>query len=64
MFEHFSTPRDLFEYQLGSALTMEDDSLTMLRELEVAAQGVEVKQQLLHHQQETQQQIANLEQAF
>ncbi|GAA4165111.1 hypothetical protein GCM10022286_27780 [Gryllotalpicola daejeonensis] len=64
MFEHFKTPRELFEYQLGAALTMEDDSLAMLRELEVAAQSVEVKQLLLHHQQETEQQIRSLEQAF
>jgi len=64
MFEHFKTRRELFEYQLGAALTMEDDSLAMLRELEVAAQSVEVKQLLLHHQQETEQQIRSLEQAF
>jgi len=64
MFEHFKTPRDLFEYQLGAALTMEDDSLAMLRELELAAQSVEVKQLLLHHQQETEQQVATLERAF
>jgi ferritin-like metal-binding protein YciE len=64
MFEHFDHAGDLFEYQLGSALTMEHDSLTMLRELEMAAQSPEVKQLFAHHQEETQQQIDNLERAF
>jgi len=64
MFEHFDHSKDLFEYQLGSALTMEHDSLNMLRELETAAQSDEVKQLFAHHQGETQQQIENLEKAF
>lgn len=64
MFEHFDNKEDLFEFQLGSALTMEHDSMTMLRELETAAQSDEVKQLFSHHQQETQQQIDNLERAF
>jgi ferritin-like metal-binding protein YciE len=64
MFEHFDTKEELFEFQLGSALTMEHDSLTMLRELETAAQSDEVKQLFAHHQDETQQQIDNLKRAF
>ena len=64
MFEHFDHPKDLFEFQLGSALTMEHDSLNMLRELEMAAQSEEVKQLFSHHQEETQQQIQNLEKVF
>jgi ferritin-like metal-binding protein YciE len=64
MFEHFEKPDELFEYRLGMAMTMEHDSLDMLRELEMAAQSDEVKHLFSHHAQETQQQIANLEQAF
>lgn len=64
MFEHFEQPKELFEYQLGSALTMEHDSLMMLRELEMAAQSEEVKHLFSHHQEETQHQIENLERAF
>ena len=64
MFEHFTTPQELFEYRLGSALTMEHDSLDMLKELESAAQSADVKQLFSHHQDETEQQIANLEKCF
>jgi ferritin-like metal-binding protein YciE len=64
MFEHFDNPQELFEYRLGSALTMEHDSLDMLRELETAAQSEEIKHLFAHHAQETQQQIANLEKCF
>jgi len=64
MFEHFDTKEELFEFQLGSALTMEHDSLTMLKELELAAQSQEVRDMFSHHQTETQQQIENLERAF
>ena len=64
MFEHFSTPEDLFEYQLGSALTMEEDSLAMLRELEMASQSTTIKELFAHHRGETEHQIENLERAF
>jgi ferritin-like metal-binding protein YciE len=64
MFEHFTQPQELFEYRLGSALTMEHDSLDMLRELEAAAQSDEIKSMFAHHAEETEHQIANLEKAF
>jgi ferritin-like metal-binding protein YciE len=64
MFEHFDRPEELFEYRLGSALTMEHDSLNMLRELEMAAQSDEAKKLFSHHQEETKEQIANLEKAL
>lgn len=64
MFEHFDTKKDLFEFQLGSALTMEHDSLAMLKELERVANDEEVRDLFAHHQTETQQQIDNLERAF
>ncbi|MHB1235427.1 MAG: DUF892 family protein, partial [Microbacteriaceae bacterium] len=64
MFEHFDQPQELFEYRLGSALTMEHDSLEMLGELEMAAQAAEIKKMFSHHADETRQQIANLERIF
>jgi ferritin-like metal-binding protein YciE len=64
MFEHFDNPQDLFNYQLGMALTMEHDSLDMLRELEMAAQSDEVKSLFSHHAEETEEQIANVERIF
>ena len=65
MFEgKIETGRELFTYKLGAALTMEETVLGMLGQLEEAAQSQELKQQLRHHAEETQQQITNLEQAF
>ena len=64
MFDKIETPRGLFTYKLGSALTMERTVLDMLGQLEEAARGQELKQQLHHHANETRQQIANIEQAF
>jgi len=64
MFEKIEDRQGLFEYKLGAAYTMEKTVLDMLGELEKAAQGNDLKQQLRHHADETRQQIANLEQAF
>ncbi|HKT56051.1 MAG TPA: DUF892 family protein [Microbacterium sp.] len=61
MFEHFDTPRELFEYQLGSAMSMEDDSLQMLGDLESAAASPELKAMFRHHAAETRGQIENLQ---
>jgi ferritin-like metal-binding protein YciE len=64
MFDSIESPRELFTYKLGAALTMEQTVLGMLGQLETAAQRDELKQQLRHHAQETEQQIRNLDQAF
>ncbi len=64
MFEHFEKPEELFAYRLGSALTMEGDSLQMLADLEQAAPSEEVKEMFRHHAGETQQQIENLHEVF
>jgi len=64
MFEHFERPQELFEYRLGAALTMEHDSLDMLRELEMSARSDEIKKLFSHHAHETEEQIANLERVF
>jgi ferritin-like metal-binding protein YciE len=64
LFERFETPRELLEFKLGSALTMERDVLKMLDKLEESARSEQLKQQLRHHADETRQQVANVEQAF
>jgi ferritin-like metal-binding protein YciE len=64
MFEKLKTPTDLFHFKLGAALTMENNVLEMLGNLEEAAQQEQLKQQFRHHAEETLQQIANLERAF
>lgn len=64
MLERINSPRELFNYQLGAALKMENTALEMLDNLEDAAQSSEVKQQLSHHADETRQHIRNIEQAF
>jgi ferritin-like metal-binding protein YciE len=58
------TPMDLLRYQLRTALTMEDDSLAALAELEKAAASAEVKKMFRHHADETREQIANLHSVF
>lgn len=60
----FSSPQEFFAFKLGIALQTERTVLTMLRELEGKASDGELKQLLSHHHDETEQQIANLEQAF
>jgi ferritin-like metal-binding protein YciE len=57
-------PKKLFIHKLGAALTMEETVLTMLQELEQNANEAELKDQLSHHRDETQQQVANLRHAF
>jgi ferritin-like metal-binding protein YciE len=64
MFEKLNSPKELFHYKLGAALTMENSVLEMLGNLEEAAQSDQLKQQFSHHAEETQQQIRNIEQAF
>jgi ferritin-like metal-binding protein YciE len=58
------SPRELFLSNLGSALKMENEILEMLENLEDEAHDPELKQNLSHHHQETQQQLRNLERAF
>lgn len=58
------TPTDLLRYQLRTALTMEDDSLAALGELQAAAQSAEVKKMFRHHADETKEQIENLHKVF
>lgn len=64
MFEHFTTPEEIFSFKLGSALTMEHDTLEMLGDLEEQVQRPELKRLFREHADETRQQIANIEQCF
>jgi ferritin-like metal-binding protein YciE len=64
MFERFDKPEDIFSFKLGSALTMERDSLEMLEDLEKNAQREELRALFSEHATETRQQIENLEKCF
>jgi ferritin-like metal-binding protein YciE len=64
MFDSLNNPRDVFGHKLGSALTMEQDVLEMLGDLEDESQSDKLKQQFRHHAEETRQQIVNIEGAF
>jgi ferritin-like metal-binding protein YciE len=59
-----SSPQQLFEYKLGTALGAEKKVLTMLKTLEGKAQLPELKEGFARHRQETEGQIRNLEQAL
>lgn len=57
-------PKDLFVYDLGATLTMENTVEGMLGKLVEQANDPELKKQLRHHREETQAQIRNLNQIF
>lgn len=59
-----STPRELFVHELSDAMSAEHIILKMLPELQKEAQHPELKAAFKEHQQETRQQIKNLEQVF
>jgi ferritin-like metal-binding protein YciE len=58
------SPADLLQFQLRTALTMEDDSLAALGELAKAARSAEVKKMFRHHADETKEQVENLHRVF
>jgi ferritin-like metal-binding protein YciE len=64
MFERLNTPQEAYNYKLGAALKMERTVLEMLEDNEKNAQAEQVAQLFRHHQDETREQISNLEQAF
>jgi len=64
MFERLNTPEQIFSFKLGSALTMERDTLAMLVDLQDEARRPELKQLLAEHAEETRQQISMIEQCF
>lgn len=58
------SPQDLLHFQLRTAMTMENDSLAALQELAGAVKSAEIRKLFKHHQDETKEQIANLQEAF
>lgn len=58
--DDIDTPGGLLHRQLCIALTMEQDSLDALGELQQAAQSAAVKKLFSHHAEETEEQISNL----
>ena len=64
MFEKLNTTQELYNYKLGSALKMEHTVLEMLDDNAKAAQDSELEGLFRHHQDETREQIANLEKVF
>lgn len=58
------SPQDLLHFQLRTAMTMENDSLAALQELAGAVKSTEIRKLFKHHQDETKEQIANLQEAF
>ena len=64
MFEHLKTPEEIFSFKLGSALSMENDVLQMLGQLQDAAQRPEIKEMFRVTADRTRQQITNIEESF
>jgi len=64
VFERLNTPQEAYNYKLGAALKMEQTVLDMLDKNCEEAHDEHVRQLFRHHQTETRQQIANIEQAF
>jgi ferritin-like metal-binding protein YciE len=65
MFERLNTPEEAFNYKLGAALKMEHTVLEKILEDNIEeAKDDKLKGLLRHHQDETRQQIGNIEQAF
>lgn len=64
MFERIDTPKELYQHKLGAALNMEQTILNMLDDSAKEAQDPEIERLLQHHQDETRQQISNLERVF
>lgn len=59
-----TTPRDLFVHELLDAMSAEQQILTMLPELQAEALNHELKEAFEIHEQETRQQLRNLEEVF
>jgi ferritin-like metal-binding protein YciE len=64
MFESLQTPEELYNHNLGAALKMENTVLEMLDENVKHAHDEHLKELFRHHEEETREQISNLERAF
>jgi ferritin-like metal-binding protein YciE len=58
------TPTELFVHKLGAALTMEETVLAMLENLQDKASDAQLRRDLQHHHQESEQQVGNLKRIF
>ena len=59
-----TTPRELFVHELSDAMSAEQITLKMLPELRKEARHPELRRAFEEHEQETKQQVKNLEQVF
>jgi ferritin-like metal-binding protein YciE len=59
-----TTPRELFVHELSDAMSAEQQILKMLPELQSEALNHEVKETLATHEQETRQQVKNIQEVF
>ena len=59
-----TTPRELFVHELSDAMSAEQQILKMLPELQAEALNHEVKEALETHEQETRQQVQNIQEVF
>jgi ferritin-like metal-binding protein YciE len=64
MFERFTTPDEAFEFKLGATLKMEREVLKILDDNIESAQGEKVRGLLAEHRSESEQHVANVEEAF
>jgi ferritin-like metal-binding protein YciE len=64
MFERLNTPEEIFNFELGAALTMERTLVEVLEELEEHAQREEIKGALSQHRQQTIGHVKNIEECF
>jgi ferritin-like metal-binding protein YciE len=64
MFERLNTPDEAFHWQLGAALTMEQEIVGMLDDLIGEASDEGIKEAFRSHQTETRGHIENIERAF
>jgi ferritin-like metal-binding protein YciE len=62
--DRIKTHQDLYNFELGAALSMERKNLKLLDRSAENAQDEQLAQLMRHHQDETRQQIGNIEQAF
>jgi ferritin-like metal-binding protein YciE len=64
MFERLNTPQEAYNYKLGAALKMEQETLKILEDNVKNAQDSHVRELFEHHHEETEGQIGTLERVF
>jgi ferritin-like metal-binding protein YciE len=64
MFEKLQTPEEVFSFQLGAALRMENHTVNMLDDIAGRTLSRELRQMLSDHATETHQHIRNIEECF